>query len=70
MPSPHRRDNIKKKLVDEGRMLVCIPCFLDGVQTRYARSVSNCPVCRRTNDKAPEKADKVVKVTKVRSGIG
>ncbi len=53
-----------KDKVEEALTLVCIPCFLDGVKTKYLRMDSNCPVCRRTNSRV-EKADKVVKVSKV-----
>jgi hypothetical protein len=49
------------KLIEEALTLVCIPCFLNGVRTRYPRMTGECPVCRRTN----KKADKVVKVQKV-----
>jgi hypothetical protein len=49
------------KLVEEALTLVCVPCYLNGVRTRYARMMDSCPVCRRDN----KKADKVVKVSKV-----
>ncbi len=58
MPSPHRRDNIKKK---SGR-LECIPCFLEGTKTRYDGIDKICPVSSGSNDKPPGKADTVVKV--------
>jgi hypothetical protein len=66
MPMSHRRDNIKSKLVEEALTLVCIPCWLNGVRTRYPRMANSCPVCSRASDKA----DTVVKVQKVYRGMG
>ncbi len=51
-----------RKPTDEEREAIlvrCIPCFVDGVETRYNRGQYSCPTCGRSNDKGFKKGEKV-----------